>query len=154
MHVLASVLSYRQLDFGRHIFFKGAGSLRGFKQYFYQHVTCATRGDTTLDHLYSTLRNTYMAVPRPPFGKSDHTSILLLPAYKQKLKQEVPVMRSIRKWYDEADAMLQDCFASTDWKMFQSLATLISASTTSSPQWLYIHMTTRSHGLQATSAPS
>ena len=26
--------------------------------------------------------------------------------------------RSIRKWSDDADAMLQDCFASTDWNMF------------------------------------
>ena len=27
--------------------------------------------------------------------------------------------RSIRKWSDDADATLQDCFASTDWKMFR-----------------------------------
>ena len=27
--------------------------------------------------------------------------------------------RSIRKWSDDADATLQDCFASTDWNMFQ-----------------------------------
>jgi hypothetical protein len=27
--------------------------------------------------------------------------------------------RSIRKWSDEADAKLPDCFASTDWNMFQ-----------------------------------
>jgi hypothetical protein len=29
------------------------------------------------------------AFPRPPFCKSDHDSILLLPVYKQKLKQDV-----------------------------------------------------------------
>ena len=52
------------------------------------------------------------------FGKSDHNSILLIPAYKQKLKQEVPVTRSTRKWSDNTDATLQDCFASTDWNMF------------------------------------
>jgi hypothetical protein len=28
------------------------------------------------------------------------------------------VTRSIKKWSDEADAKLQDCFASTDWNMF------------------------------------
>ena len=27
--------------------------------------------------------------------------------------------RSIKKWSDEADAKLQDCFASTDWNMFR-----------------------------------
>ena len=48
----------------------------------------------------------------PPFGKSDHNSILLIPAYKQKLKQEVLVTRSIRKWSDDVEAKLQDCFAS------------------------------------------
>ena len=38
----------------------------------------------------------YKALPRPPFGKSDHNSILLIPAYKQILKQEAPVTRSIK----------------------------------------------------------
>jgi hypothetical protein len=64
---------------------------------FYQHVKCATRGKITLDYLYSTHRDAYKALPRPPFGKSDHNSILLIPAYKQKLKQEPPVTRSIKK---------------------------------------------------------
>ena len=27
--------------------------------------------------------------------------------------------RSIKKWSEEADALLQDCFASTDWNMFR-----------------------------------
>ena len=61
----------------------------------------------------------HKALPRPTFGKSDHNSILLIPAYKQKLKQEVPVTRSIRKWSDDADANLQDSFASTDWNLFR-----------------------------------
>ena len=85
---------------------------------FYLHVKCATRWKTTLDHLYSTQRDAYKALPRLPFGKSDHNSILLIPDYKQKLKQEAPVTRSIRKWSDEAGAKLQDCFARTDWNMF------------------------------------
>ena len=72
-----------------------------------------------LDHLFSTHRDAYKALPHPPFGKSDHNSILLIPASKQKLKQEVPVTRSIHKWSDDADATLQDGFASTDWNMFQ-----------------------------------
>ena len=60
----------------------------------------------------------YKALLRPPFGKSDHNFILLIPAYKQKLKQEAPVTRSIKK-SDEADAKLQDCFAITDWNILQ-----------------------------------
>ena len=45
---------------------------------FYQHVKCASKGERTLDHLYSTHRDAYKALPRTPFGKSDHNSILLL----------------------------------------------------------------------------
>ena len=53
-----------------------------------------------------------------PFGKSHHISILLIPPFKENLKQEVPVTRSMRKWSNDADAKLQDCFASTDWNVF------------------------------------
>jgi hypothetical protein len=73
----------------------------------------------TLDQLYSTHKDAYKALPRSPFGKSDYSYIVRIPAYKLKLKQEVPVTRIIRKWSDEADAKLQDCFASIDWNMFQ-----------------------------------
>ena len=53
-----------------------------------------------LDHLYSTYRDAYRALPRPPFGKSDHNSILLSDSvYKNK-------------WSEEADAKLQDCLLS------------------------------------------
>ena len=111
---------------------------------------CATRGKIPLDHLYSPHRAVYKALPRPPFGKSDQNSILLIPAYKQKLRQVISVTRSIRKWSEDADAKLQDCFASTHWYMFrdssdsieeyprQSLASSISASMTLSPQWQYV----------------
>ena len=92
---------------------------------------CATRGKITLDHLYSTHRDAYKALPHPPFGKSDHNSILLIPAYKQRLKQEAPVNRSIKKWSDEAHAKLQDCFASTDWNMLQDSSNGIEGYTTS-----------------------
>jgi hypothetical protein len=96
-------------------------------QIFYQHVKCATRGGKTL---YSTHRDACKALPRPPFGKSDHNSILLIPAYKQKIKKEA-VTRSIKKWSDEADAKLQDCFASTYWNMFWDSSNDIEEYTTS-----------------------
>ena len=83
-----------------------AGKLKSVLPNLYQHVKCATRRKKFLDHLYSTHRDTYKALPRPPFGKSDYSSILLIPAYKQKLKQEAPVTRSIKKLSDEADAKL------------------------------------------------
>ena len=122
-----------------------AGKLKSVLPHFYQHVKCATRGEKTLDHLYSTNRDAYKALPHPPLGKSDHNSILLIPAYKQKLKQEVLVARSIRKRSDDAVAKLQDCFAAQTGICSgihpmalrstppQSPASSISASTTSFP---------------------
>jgi hypothetical protein len=76
-----------------------AGKLKSGLPNFFQYVKCATRGKIILDHLYSTHRDAYKALPRPPFGKSDHKSdhVLLIHAYKQKLKQEAPVTRSIKK---------------------------------------------------------
>ena len=67
----------------------------------------------------------------PPFGKSDHSAILPIPAYKQKLKQEAPVTWSIKKWSEEADVKLQDCFAITDWSMFRDSSDAIEECTTS-----------------------
>ena len=128
---------------------------------------CNQRGKKTLDHLYSTHRDAYKALPHPPFDKSDHNYIPLIPDYKQKLKQVVPVTRSIRKWPDDADATLQDCFASTDWNMFQDSSNGIEEYTTSVTGFINkcidnvvptvtvcIYTPTRSHGLQATSALS
>ena len=66
-----------------------AGKLKSVLPHFYQHVTCATRGKKSRDHLYFTHGDSL-----PPFGKCDNNSILLIPAYKKKLKQEVPMTRS------------------------------------------------------------
>jgi hypothetical protein len=53
----------------------------------------------------------YKAISRPPFSKSDYDSILLLPAYKQRLKREVPVVRSVQPLRIHA----QDCFDHMDY---------------------------------------
>jgi hypothetical protein len=86
---------------------------------FDQHFNCCTRASNTLDHYYSNFHNAYNALPRPPFGKSDHDSILLLATYRQKLKQEAPVLRSIQRWSNQSDSTLQYCFNHVDWDMFQ-----------------------------------
>jgi hypothetical protein len=76
----------------------------------YQHVKCATRGKTILDHCTphtETLTKLSLALHlvRPQLYPPD--------SCLQKLKQEAPVTRSIKKWSDEADAKLQDCVAIT-----------------------------------------
>ena len=107
------------------------GNLNPYYRISISMLNVQPEGKTTLDHLYSTHRDAYKALPCPPFGRSDHNSILLIPSYKQKLKQEVPVTHSIWKWSDDADATLQDCFASTDWNMFRDSSNGIEGFTTS-----------------------
>ncbi len=63
-------------------------------------------------HNYTTLKNIYKPLLRPAFGKADH--ILLLPAYKQKLKQEKTVIRTIKGIFT-----FPDCFQTTDWQIFR-----------------------------------
>jgi hypothetical protein len=65
------------------------------------------------------LQHAYKAFPCPPFGNSDHDSILLLPFYRQKLKQEAPMVRTIQRWSDQSESMLQDCFDHADLDMFR-----------------------------------
>ena len=48
-----------------------AGKLKSVLPHFYQHVTCATRGDTPLDHLYSTYRNTYRTLDHKNQANTD-----------------------------------------------------------------------------------
>ena len=41
------------------------------------------------------------------------------------------MIRSMNKWSDEADAKIQDCFGSTDWKMFRDSSDVIEEYITS-----------------------
>ncbi|KAI4875037.1 hypothetical protein NFI96_007081 [Prochilodus magdalenae] len=68
-----------------------------------------------LDHCYTALKDSYKPLPCPAFGKAGHTSILLLPAYRQSSK-------SVYQWSKEAIFTLQDCFETTDWQMFRDAA--------------------------------
>ncbi len=90
---------------------------------FYQHVNFATRGNNTLDFVYTTVKNAYRAEPRPHLGYSDHISVMLIPAYRPLLKLAKPVQKQITVWPDNATSALQDCFQDTDWNMFKEAAT-------------------------------
>ncbi len=62
---------------------------------FYQHVNFATRGNNTLDFVYTTVKNAYKAEPRPHLGYSDHISVMLIPAFRPLLKLAKPVQKQI-----------------------------------------------------------
>ncbi len=86
---------------------------------FYQHVNFATRGNNTLDFVYTTVKNAYKAVPRPHLGNSDHISVMLIPAYRPLLKLAKPVQKLITIRPENATSTLQDCFQCTDWNMLK-----------------------------------
>ncbi len=89
---------------------------------YFQHITINTRGDRVLDNCCSPFRDAYKSFSCPPFGKSYHSSVLLLPAYRQKLKREAPALRTIQCWSDKSDAILQDCFDHVDWDMYRAMS--------------------------------
>ncbi|KAL0162331.1 hypothetical protein M9458_041727 [Cirrhinus mrigala] len=87
-----------------------------------QHVTCPTRDSNILDHCYTTIRNAYHSVPRAALGLSDHCLVHLIPSYRQKLKSAKPVVKSVKRWTNETERVLQACFELTDWSVFEAAA--------------------------------
>ncbi|CAG6018054.1 unnamed protein product [Menidia menidia] len=85
---------------------------------FHQYVKCPTRGDNTLDHVYSNIKHAYRAVPLPHLGQSDHLSLLLTPAYTPLSRQTKPTKKTITTWPEDALPRLQDCFENTQWEAF------------------------------------
>ncbi len=79
-----------------------------------QHITCPTRDSNTLDHCYTAIKDAFHSVPRAALGLSDHYLVHLIPTYRQKLKSEKPVLRILKRWTNEAEQDLKDCFDLTD----------------------------------------
>ncbi len=69
-----------------------------------QHITCPTRD-------------------RAALGLSDHCLVHLIPTYRQKLKSEKPVLKTVKRWTAEAEQDLKACFDLTDWSVFEAAAT-------------------------------
>ncbi len=88
-----------------------------------QHVTCPTRDSNILDHCYTIIKDAYHSVPRAALGLSDHCLVHLIPTYRQKLKSSKPVLRTVKRWTNEAEQDLKACFDLTDWSVFEATAT-------------------------------
>lgn len=87
-----------------------------------------SRNKNTLDNVYSNIRDAYKDAPCPHFGYSDHISLFMYPAYRQRLKQTNPVTKQVKLWTLQTEGILQDCFALTDWDVFKAAATLEDSS--------------------------
>lgn len=83
-----------------------------------QYVDCPTRSSHILDLCYGNIENAYKAICRPPIGKSDHNVIHLLPRYRQRVKTEHPVIKTIHVWDRESEDKLKCCFETTNWDIF------------------------------------
>ena len=88
-----------------------------------QHVDCPTRKDKTLDHCYTVYKGAYHASARAPPGKSDHNTIILIPAHIQKLKTAKSAKMTVKKWSPESPEALRGCFECTDWSVFEHACT-------------------------------
>ena len=65
---------------------------------FVQYVQCPTRGDNTLDHVYSNLKQAYKAVPLPHLDTSDHLSLFLAPSFTTLRRKNKPETKKITTW--------------------------------------------------------
>ena len=73
-----------------------------------------TRKDKTLDHCYTVYKRAYHASARAPLGRSDHNTVILIPAYRQKLKTVKPVKKTVKKRSPESTEVLCGCFECMD----------------------------------------
>ncbi len=71
--------------------------------------------ENILDHCYTTIKVAFHSVPRAALGLSDHCLVHLIPIYRQKLKSAKPVLRTVKRWINETERVLQACFDLTDW---------------------------------------
>ncbi|KAK0146238.1 RNA-directed DNA polymerase from mobile element jockey [Merluccius polli] len=90
---------------------------------FHQHVSCHTRGDKTLDHVYTNIKGAYTALPLPHLGQSDHLSLFLIPRYAPLINRVKPTVKTVKVWPAGVESVLQNRFEDTDWSMFASEAT-------------------------------
>ncbi len=93
-----------------------------------QHITCPTRDSNILDHCYTAIKDAYHSVPRAALGLSDHCLVHLIPTYRQKLKSATPVLRTVKRWTNETERVLQACFDLTDWTVSKLLQTIWTSS--------------------------
>ena len=104
-------------------------SLKKVLPKFYQQVTCTTRKDATLDECYCKIKDAYSSLKRAPFGKSDHATLILVPKYKQRLKQSKPQIKKVRRFPPSALDTLRAEFDCTLWSTFEDSCTDIDEYT-------------------------
>lgn len=70
----------------------------------------------TLDLFYVNTKEAYDPTPLPPLGRSDHNLVHLLHVYKPLVHRQPAVTRTVRRWSEETEEALRDCFETTVWE--------------------------------------
>ena len=110
MKVLYAAISKLQNTFPEAVFIIGGdfnhSNLKTVFPRFHQHVSCPTRGENILDHVYTNIAGAYKATPKPKVGSSDHISLFLTPKYIPLIKRVKPTVKIVKVWSEEADSIL------------------------------------------------
>ena len=69
---------------------------------FHQNVDFPTRGKNILDCVYTNIKGAYRAEPLPHLGHSDHSTVMLIPAYQPLVKRIRPSRMETKTWHREA----------------------------------------------------
>ena len=96
--------------------------------HFKQYVTCFTYKDKTIDLCYGNIPGAFTSRPLSGLGRSDHNTVHLIPAYRQKLKRSKPLTRSVKTWSKEDIESLNGCFPCTDWNAFHTGASSLDVA--------------------------
>ena len=83
--------------------------------HYHQYVQCPTRGENTLDLLFSNVKDCYKVKSKPPLGDSDHLMLHCIPKYKPKYKDQKPISITVSQWNEDSINNLRGCFDCTDW---------------------------------------
>lgn len=95
---------------------------------FHRNVKCATRGEKTLDQVYTNITDAYKAQTYHHLGLSDHLPLLLHARYTPRIKKAGTMLKNVRIWPEDAIPMLQDCFHRTTWDVFKGEGTFTRES--------------------------
>ena len=84
---------------------------------YHQHVTCPTRGQNTLDLLFTNVKNSHSCKRLCALGRSDHNLIYLHPEYRPLTQREPPVEKVVTSWTRQAWDTLRASLECTDWSV-------------------------------------
>lgn len=82
-----------------------------------------TRGKNIFDLVYTSHKEACNASPLFHIGFSDHTTLMLISAYRPRIKAIKSFMKQAQIWSAIPTLALQDCFDTTEWNMFKRAAT-------------------------------